>query len=425
MSTIWKVVKHDLGVTLRQRSFWVITLILPALVVVMQIVSASGSSSSSTNTSYDPSKTQASTLAKTKLPDIGLVDEAGIITHMPPGIPQNLFTRFPDSPSAQQALQSGQIVQYVLIPQDYMASGKVTVFAKNFSILMNGEEMGVAYGSNNEWILPYLINYNLIGDEVLVAALQNPVPGNYAKPFMLNPPTATESNNRELASLVGTITPYIFYFLLLLSSSYLMRSVVAEKENRTAEVLLLSLPPRQLMFGKILAMTFVLLLQILIYSSVGAILLNRSGNALNLSAYSFPPGFFIWAGLFLVLGYLLFASVMAAAGALAPNAREGAQVTWLLIIPLFPTLMADPIFIENPGNTLAVFLSLFPFSSPSAMVTRLAIEPVPVSQILISLALLAATAYLFVVFAGKFFRADNLLSGKSFNLRRLLTDWRE
>jgi ABC-2 type transport system permease protein len=89
-----------------------------------------------------------------------------------------------------------------------------------------------------------------------------------------------------------------------------------------------------------------------------------------------------------------------------------------------PTLMFGRTFAEDPNGMLAVVLSLFPLSAPSAMVTRLAVAPVPLWQILISLAGLALSAYLFIVLAGRFFRAGNLLSHDSFNWRRLATGWK-
>jgi hypothetical protein len=58
------------------------------------------------------------------------------------------------------------------------------------------------------------------------------------------------------------------------------------------------------------------------------------------------------------------------------------------------------------------------------MVTRLAVAQVPLWQILASLAGLILMAYLFIVLAGRLFRAGNLLSMESFNWRRLATGWR-
>jgi len=117
--------------------------------------------------------------------------------------------------------------------------------------------------------------------------------------------------------------------------------------------------------------------------------------------------------------------VMAAAGAIAPTAREGNQVIWLLVLPLLPTLMFGDLFVEEPNNPLTLVLSLFPFSAPSAMVTRLAVGEVPLWQIVVSVAGLALTTYLMVVLAARFFRADNLLSDAPFSWRRLATGWRE
>ena len=222
-----------------------------------------------------------------------------------------------------------------------------------------------------------------------------------------------------MARVVTIGLPYIFYFLLLMGSSYLLRSVTAEKENRTVELLLLRLEPRELMFGKILAMSGVLAIQVAVLVGSALLALGKSADALNAASYTFPPGFFILAGLFLLLGYLLFAAAMAAAGALSPNTREATPMTWLLIMPLIPTLLFGTLFWENPQALLVVGLSLFPFSAPSAMVTRLAIGPVPVWQIIASLAGLAFTTYLFIVLAARFFRAGNLLSDRSFSLKRM------
>ena len=242
---------------------------------------------------------------------------------------------------------------------------------------------------------------------------------------VINPPVEVVQSVRALAGIVASVMPYIFYFILLVGSGYLLRSVVAEKENRTVEVLLLSLHPRQLMVGKILGFSVVTLVQLGVWLGGGMLILNRGAALLDVSGFTFPPGFIVWAILFLVLGFLLFASVMAAAGAIAPTAHEGGQVTWLLVIPLMPTLMFSDLFVEKPNHPLTLVLSLFPFSAPSAMLTRLALGEVPLWQVIVSLTGLALTTCLMVVLAGRFFRAGNLLSAAPFNWRRLATGWRE
>jgi len=422
MRNIWIVIKHDIGATLRQRSFWIFTFLVPVILLALNVYNVIESGAVG-GTDSDTSEEESASLAA--LGAIGLVDEANLIAKMPPDFPDGIFVRFPDEDTARAALENGQVEQYVLLPADYVRSGQIEIYDRDFQIMSTGENMGVAsLGSNTEWVLPYIINYNLVGDEQLLVALQNPVPGALAEYHVLRPSDETGTGNEGLARIVGTVLPYLYYFLLLMGSSYLLRSVVAEKENRTAEVLLLSLDPRELMIGKMLAMSAVMWLQVIVWVGGGIILLNRGTDLLNLGQFSFPPGFLAWALAFLILGYLLYASVMAAAGAIAPNAREGGQVTWLLVIPLMPTLMFGMEFVGNPNSTLPLVLSLFPFSAPSAMVTRLALAQVPLWQILVSLAGLALTTYLFITLAGRFFRAGNLLSQESFNWRRLATGWR-
>lgn len=410
--SLWLVIRHDTGVILRQWSFWIFSLVMPGVLLV-------GLSADLPSTA-GPAAAAPPTPAPAGLPAIGLVDEAGLITRLPPNLPTDWLRRYPDQAAAQTALTAGEVAQVVVVPADYVASGAITVYDQEYQILSSGEAMGVGYGSDQAWVLEALLTYNLTGDAHLPLLLHNPTPGALTRQHMLGSPAAT-SAAAPLISWLSSLIPFVFYMLLVLSGSYLMRSVVAEKENRIAEVLLLSVNPRDLMLGKLLAVTVVLGVQLAIWAGGAAVVLSRNPGLLPDLWRAFPITFWLWTVLFLVLGYLLFAAVMAAAGALAPNAREGGQVIWLLILPLLPTMMFSSNFIEQPDSALVLFLSLFPFSAPSAMVTRLATGPVPFWQVAASAAGLALTAWLFVGWAGRFFRAEHLLAYAPFNWRRLLT----
>jgi ABC-2 type transport system permease protein len=424
MRKIWQVIKHDVGVTFRQRSFWILTLLMPVFLILVNayyIVQESDLGQATGDATTEGTDAGDAGLVAA----IGLVDAAGIIIEIPPDLPDGTFIPFPDEASARSALQNGEIVQYVRIPADYVSTGEVMVYDQDFHILQSGRDMGVAFGSENQWMLPYLIDYNLVSDRQLLAALGNPVPGNRAEYHALRPPAeSADTERQDLAEVVASALPYLFYFLLVMGSQYLMRSVVVEKENRTVEVLLLSLDPREMMAGKLAAMSLVTLVQVGVWVGGGLLILNKGAELLNVAQYDFPPGFLVWAILFLVLGFLLFASIMAAIGAISPNAREAGQTIWILILPLMPTLMFARLFLEEPDGTFAVVMSLFPLSAPSAMVTRLAVAPVPLWQTLLSLAGLALTTYLFLTVAARFFRPGNLLSSEAFNWRRLITGWR-
>lgn len=429
MRNIILVARNAISTTLRKRLFWFMTFFLPAILLAFQVYASVKNNSSQSNSTTQAEQVKPASPAE--LTGIGLVDEGSllatpIIQHMLPVeiLPDNPFILYPDSAKARTALQNKQILQYVIIPADYLVTGQVKVYAMNFQLSIVGEGMGVAMNGSDAWKLEYLINYNLTGDVNLVNALHNPTPGMLAEYHAIQPPPSTDANTQAAALLVSQVLPYLFYFILLFSSSYLLQSVTAEKENRTAEVLLTSIEPRQLMTGKVLGLGVITLLQLLVWLAGGFFAMQRSPIFTAVSNLQFSPGFFAWAVLYLFLGYLVFGSIMAAGGALSPNAREGGNLIWILVVPLMPTLMFGPEFVENPNGALALGLSLFPLCSPSAMVTRLAITQVPLWQLLLSLGLLVVTAYLVISLAGRFFRADNLLSGASFKWDRLAKGWR-
>jgi ABC-2 type transport system permease protein len=203
----------------------------------------------------------------------------------------------------------------------------------------------------------------------------------------------------------------------------MLQSVTKEKENRTIEVLLVSLRPRDLMLGKILGLGVIALLQMAIWAGAGLLLTN--GAALSgLSTSGLSASFFMWALLYFIGGYLIYASLLGALGALAPSTREGTQFTFIILLPLFIPLIMNTALIESPNGPLTVFLSLFPLTSPVTMITRLAAGPVPVEQLLLGLVILAVTTYGIIVFASRFFRADTLLSFNALSLKRLVQEIR-
>ena len=138
-----------------------------------------------------------------------------------------------------------------------------------------------------------------------------------------------------------------------------------------------------------------------------------------------PPGFLAWGMFYLLFGYLLYASLLGAIGALAPTARESSQFTFFALMPLMVPLFLMTPFMEAPNGSIAVGLSLFPLTAPVAMMTRMAAATtIPAWQPAVGLVLLALTAYGFVLLSARFFRADTLVSDTSLTWRRLLAEIR-
>jgi ABC-2 type transport system permease protein len=313
--------------------------------------------------------------------------------------------------------------QVLVIPADFLTSGQLRVYDRDFQVIGEGSG-GVAFNSQHHWMLRQLIGASLSADADLAAAITNPTPAALTRLRPLVPPEDQDAGAEAMGALVVQVMPYVFYFVLIIGSGYLLQSVTAEKENRTAEVLLVSISPRELMTGKVIGLGLVALLQLAVWLAGGIWAMNRAASALNAASFSLAPSLVVWAVVYVLLGFVLYGSIMAAGGAISPSAREAGQLTWVLVLPLLPTLMFSREFLENPDGIVSVALSVIPFSAPSAMVTRLAVAEVPWWQLAISILATLATAYLFILLAARFFRPENLLSSAAFSWRRFASAWR-
>jgi ABC-2 type transport system permease protein len=404
MRNTWLVIKHEIRSTLGKPSFWIMTFLFPLVIVGLQVVSQVLARDMVEEAANATSESEA----------IGYVDEAGLIQTIPTEIPSELLVAYPDQKSARAALENGNIKSYYLIPADFVASGDLVLVERDFSPFKS------LISSNP---IRVVINANLVGDEALAELIVNPTAE--VETIPLAPLGGTDMNN-PLTFIVPSATLFIFFFVITMTSGFMLQSVAKEKENRVIEVLLSSLHPREMMLGKIIGLGAVALLQIGLWMGAGLFALDKSVVAVaGAAAFALPPGFMVWALLYFVLGYLLYASLMGALGALAPSAREGQQFTFVLLLPLMVPMFLLNAFIQTPNAPLPLFLSLFPLTAPVAMVTRLAATGVPFWQPLVSVALLVATTYFIVAMTARLFRAQTLLSGATLTAKRIWQALRE
>jgi ABC-2 type transport system permease protein len=339
----------------------------------------------------------------------GYVDHSGIIKEIPASVLSGVLIHYPDETSANQALVSGKISGYYIISSDYLQSGKITAIQSNFNPITSSDQANIL-----EWVL----QVNLLGGNTQLATLIH-------GPTNLQQESLSPEPQREQSNMLTFFLPYavtmLFYIIILSSASLLLNSVTKEKQNRVIEILMVSVTPRQLLTGKIVGLGLLGLLQTIIWVGTGRILLAQSGSVFNLSnAFQLPASFLIWGVIFFLLGYAVYASLMAGLGALVPNMREASQATILVIFPLIIPIFLLSILINDPNGLLATLLSLIPFTAPIAMMLRLSAGGVPVWQTALAAVLLAATAILVVRSVARIFHAQSLLSGQTFSCKLFL-----
>lgn len=415
MRNLRLIIRHEIVSTIGKRSFWFSTFLFPLLILVFVVLPQRlGQDAIVAEVQSGPGG--GSLAGQT----IGYVDMAGIVMQLPPSLPAGLLRAYADAPAAAAAVAAGEIAGYYLIPADYLSSGAVTYVAPDVSIMAGGQVESLA---------DTLLRYNLAGDQTLVSLLDDPMPSLVLQPVTPQPVTTTGSQGAPQSGSgpnfgLPFIVMFVLFFVLTMSASYMLQSVVREKENRTAEVLLLSIRPRELMLGKVVGLGAVALAQMAIWIGVGVLTSGGIGSLISTAAFTLSPSFVIWTVLFFLGGYLVYSSALGAIGTLAPNMREGSQFTFVALLPLLLPVWLNSAFINAPNGMVATVLSLFPLSAPTAMVSRLAAGGVPVWQPFVALAGLAVAVYLFVLLAARFFRADTLLSNNSLNWGRLARELR-
>jgi ABC-2 type transport system permease protein len=336
----------------------------------------------------------------------GYVDFSGLIKVLPDGMPEDELIAYPDEAAALAALDDGKIAAYYVVPADYLKSGQV---------IYNRPDLNPISASGQSDSFEWVLKLNLLNGNADLASLT------YG-PQDLERVSLAPEPERDRNNMLSFWLPYavtlIFYMVIMSAASLLLSSVAKEKENRVMEILMLSVTPRQLLTGKIVGLGLIGLLQTLIYVGTGRYLLDQSTSVFNMaSAFLLPPSFMVWAVVFFLLGYALYASLMAGLGALVPNMREASQATMVIVLPLIIPLFLISIMIEHPNGPVATIFSLIPFTAPVTMMLRLSATTVPWWQPVLSALLLLLTAFFILRAVAGMFRAQALLSGQPFSVK--------
>jgi len=340
----------------------------------------------------------------------GYVDHSGLIRSIPESVPATALQAFPDETAAIKALEGGKIRLYYLIPENYIKTGEIVIVRPDFNPL------STQTGSN---LIQWVLQVNLLGgDTHLANQLKSPLD----LQVLLFEEAPQRPQDNPLTFFLPFGVTFFFYITILMSASLLLSSITKDKQNRMLEVLMVSLTPQQILSGKILGLGVVGLIQTAVWIGTGYALLRLGGRSIQMPfEFQLQPHFFVWAFFFFILGYALYASLMASIGALASNLREASQLAFVLLLPMMIPLLTITVFIRYPNGVLATGLSLFPLTAPVTMLTRLATVDVPPWQVILSLTLIIMTTFLILRLVARMFRAQVLLSGQPLNIQRLIT----
>ncbi len=228
----------------------------------------------------------------------------------------------------------------------------------------------------------------------------------------INPETGEVVDAGNESRFVSFVAPFalmmLMFMMTMMSATPLMQSVVEEKMQRIAEVLLGSVRPFDLMLGKLLGSVAVSLTVVAIYLGGGYWAVWRSGYGEYL-----PLGILPWFLVFQVLATLMFGSLFIAVGAACTDLKETQTLMWpVMLLAVLPMFVIGTV-LTNPQSTAVAALSFFPPATPTLMIARLAIPPgVPWWQPAVGSVLVLLTTLACVYAAGRVFRVGLLMQGK-------------
>ncbi|MCR9225915.1 MAG: ABC transporter permease [Flavobacteriaceae bacterium] len=282
------------------------------------------------------------------------------------------------------------------------------------------------------------------------------------KPFEINLSTFDGEKSmrgiNEIKAFIGGGFGYAIMMFIIIYGGFVMRSVIEEKTSRIIEVIISSVKPFQLMLGKIIGNSLagitqfsiwiisasaLLFMAVLIFgidltalsndgAAPGAVGMSQLGGMDSdmvmyaKEIYDIPWGLLIVSFfIYFVLGYLIYSSIYAAIGAAVDNETDTQQFIFPIILPLMLAIYVGFFSVfSNPHGPIAVGFSLFPLTSPIVMLMRLpggiGEGGVPLWQFLLSVFLLIVTFLGIVSLAAKIYRTGILMYGKKPTYKELI-----
>ena len=199
-----------------------------------------------------------------------------------------------------------------------------------------------------------------------------------------------ENENRSARQGIAFVAVLLLYLAIFTYGLWVAGGIVEEKASRVIEVVLSAIRPRELLFGKIVGLGALGLAQFALVAAVGLIGANVVGG---IDLPHVTAGWVAIVALWFLLGYALYATVYAVAGALVSRMEDLQSSTGALNMIVVGSYILSFVALQDPDGTLMTVVSFLPPSAPMAMPARWLVTDVPLWQLLVAVALtLLATA---------------------------------
>ena len=246
-----------------------------------------------------------------------------------------------------------------------------------------------------------------------------------------------EETSTAASWIMGLILGMLLYFILIVYGQQVLQSVIDEKQTRVLDVMVTSCSPFELMMGKILGIAVVAALQIVIWAvlvigasafvmpmimgdagmEAASAMASAAGTTEVTSVVSkltnvgYLAGLFLELLLYIVGGFLFYASMYAAIGSAVDTPQDAAQFNGIIMMPVIVAIIVMMNVMNDPNSDLVFWCSMIPFTSPIVMMARIPFG-IPVWQVAVSLVVLYISFLIMTWIAGRIFRVGVFMHGK-------------
>lgn len=310
--------------------------------------------------------------------------------------------------SLREQLEAEEIDGYLYLPPDVEDDGEAVYV---------GKTIGIATQSEIRRAVQSPIQARRLDeagiDEQVVRTAMRPVPVAARK-------LGDESGAApESIFMFAQLMAFAIYIVVILYGQAVLRGVMEEKRDRIVEIVLSSMRASKLMLGKIMGIGSAGLVQMAIWTLFGIAAMTwgvdymrQRGTAVTDIIPDLGPMVAVAFLIFFFGGFLVYAALFAAVGAVATTDQEAQQLSFIPLMPLMIGFFMMFAGLADPENPIFRLGSLIPFTAPMVMPVRIAMTPVPTGEFMLSVGLLILTVAVTTWVAAKIYSIGILATGK-------------
>lgn len=234
--------------------------------------------------------------------------------------------------------------------------------------------------------------------------------------------TKTDEELNQARGIVY-IMLFVLYMAVIIYGQMIAMDVATEKSSRVMEILISSAPPVTHMFAKIIGIALLGLTQIVVFFIVGYSLISSKVNTLSgefFEVFGFAEGsisIYLYAILFFILGYFLYATIAAMLGSLVSRVEDVQQLLMPMVMLIVVAFIIAMVGLGIPEAKFITITSYIPFFTPMIMFLRVGMLDVPVWEIVISVSILVGTIIILAILGARIYRGGVLMYGPSRTLK--------